>query len=186
MNRFKTLTATALTMVLGLAAMGLAQTGPVTTPPPNPMPGPTAEAGALTEESLKTMLTNLGYAPTESKGSNGNTLFYIKVTRGNTEYSPFVCLSPSKTKIWVQAYLGDMNADEGTRALKLLELNLKTGPSHFVYTPADKKVYLFSPRDNRGFTPKDLKEQIETMLDHCESTKEFWMKPATTTKVDPK
>jgi hypothetical protein len=182
MNSFKTLAATmALAMVVGLTANATAQK-PQITPPQ------TTDNGVLTEESLKTTLVNLGYEPEAAKSTNGVTLYYIKVKRGNMTYNPYICLSPSKTKIWAQTSLGDMTEADGAQALKLLELNLKIGPSHFVYIPADKTVYMFSPMDNRGVTPKELKDQIERLIDNCESTKEVWnvTKPAPTTNITPK
>jgi hypothetical protein len=184
MNCFKTLAATAaLTLVVGLAMMCSAQSGPKPAPAPQ-----AATEGVLTEESLRTMLINLGYTPEESKSTNGTTLFYIKATRGDMSYNPYICLSPSKTKIWAQTSLGDFDANDGARALKMLELNFKIGPSHFVHIPGDKTVYMFSPMDNRGVTPKILKDQIDQLLNNCESTKEVWSvtKPAPTTPVSPK
>ncbi len=183
MNSFKTTAAAmALTMVVGLTAVCVAQTGP------KPVAAPeTAPEGVLTDQSLKTMLINLGYTPEEKAGSD-SSLFYIKVNRGNLTYNPYICLSPSKTKIWVQTSLGTLGPEDGARALKMLELNFKIGPSHFAYIPADKRVYMFLPMDNRGVTPKLLKDQIEKLLDDCEATKDVWnvAKPAPAPVAPPK
>ena len=180
MYSFKILVGMALAAAIGLVSFSTAQQ-----PTPTPTPVQAKDTGVLTEESLKEMLTNLGFEPNGLKGTDGRTLFYIKVTRANTTYTPYVCISPSKTKIWAQTSLGDLTAeDPAARSLKFLELNLSTGPSHFVYIPKDKTVYMFSPMDNRGVTPKILKDHIDGMVDNCEKTKEHWQAAAPAPKAE--
>ncbi len=182
MTRFKTLAAMVIGVValIGVAALCPAQTGPLTTQPPvtqPPVTVPTTDNGVLTAQSLKVMLSNLGYEVREEKTAD-SLIYWITVIRGSVTYNIDMNISPNGEKIWAMVPLADVPANvelPSARLLKLLELNqTMVGPSHFVFVPVTKQIYLNRALENRGVTPKLLRELIDRVTSYCDTTREFW------------
>ena len=177
MNRFKTLATMVLgvAVMIGAAALCPAQTGPLTQPPmtqPQPMPA----NGELTTDTLKTMLTNLGYEFTDEKLEK-TSVIHVKVDHGGLTYQLNITLSTDHTKLWIYTQLATVPTGmemPQPRLLKLLELNDKMGPSFFSYYPKLRNVYLSRPLDNRGVTPVLLRAEIMSLLNGCQQTQEDW------------
>ena len=187
MNRFKTLATMAIgvAVMIGAAMLCPAQTGPITQPPapqppmtqpPAPQPQPMPASSELTPETLKVMLTNLGYEFTEEKLEK-TSIFRIKIEHYGIIYSVSVSLSNNHKKLWICTQLANVPpASEMplARALKLMELNDKIGPSFFSYRPKYKAIWISHPSDNRGVTPVSLRAEIMALLDDCQETREHW------------
>lgn len=143
---------------------------------PKPAQGATIP-GQLTPDSLKEMLTNLGYDFDVEKTTNGNFLHFVKVARKGMNYEVNVNISSNKQKLWCSVALADVKPEHATQSdklLKLLELNQKIGPSHFYYYPPHKMFYIAKPMDNRGITAKLLRENIDSIMETVVTYETDW------------
>jgi hypothetical protein len=127
---------------------------------------------ALTNESLSTMLSNMGYEPKAlSKG------FLIAKKVDSWTINVQVVLSPNLTKIGMNANLGKVDKLEDITAPQLLTLLISNGdidPSCFYIDRDQKKVYLHRSLDNRAVTPAFLREQIDAFCGNVRSTADQW------------
>ena len=138
---------------------------------------PAPVAGQINAEQLQEMLENLGYDVKVEKLASGNTLHWIKIKNKGSTYEVNVNISPSKTKLWTSVGLADVKPEhlaQADRMVKLLELNQKTGPTHFYYYAVHKMIYAAKPMDNRGVTAKLLREHLEDLMTQLATTEEHW------------
>src|SRR5262249_34632744 len=129
------LSAALLSLSLSAYASGAEQPAPAKAAPAN--------TGVLTDESLKAMLENLGYAPKLEK-FNGSNLYCITVDGDGLRFSVSLQISPNKEKIWAIVAVADLAPDAtypAERYLKLIELNDEIGPCYFRYNRANKRLY---------------------------------------------
>jgi hypothetical protein len=137
-----------------------------------PMVKRSDEPEALTNDSLKTTLANMGYEPTDlSKG------YLIAIKRDTWTYNMQVVLSNDGTKLGINANLGTVdNPDEISAAQwrTLLEKSEDTDPSYFYYDKDQKKVYLHRVLDNRALSPAYLRTQIENFTVNIHDTADAW------------
>jgi len=159
-------------LCLATLACGLALLTPLhlqaITPESTNEPAP----GGLTNEGLKQMLTEMGYAPKAlSKG------FLISVKReDNWTVNLQLVLSPNLTKIGFNANLGMVDEATVTTAqwAELLIANGDIDPSAFYFDRTQKKLYLHRSLDNRAVTPDFLRGQIENFVNNVTKTKDLW------------
>jgi hypothetical protein len=131
-----------------------------------------AVPGALTDESLQAMLTNMGYTPKAlSKG------FLISFKRESSwTINMQLVLSPDHTKLGFNANLGKVEEASITAAqwVELLVANGDIDPSAFYFDRKQQKLYLHRSLDNRAVTPEFLRRQIETFAGQVTSTEKLW------------
>lgn len=127
---------------------------------------------ALDNDSLKTMLDSMGYAPTAlSKG------YLIAIKRDTWTYNMQLVLSDDQTKLGINANLGVVeNPDDVSAATwrKLLEDNEDTDPSHFYFDKDQKKLYLHRVLDNRSISPAFLRQQVDNFCGNIHDTSSDW------------
>jgi hypothetical protein len=126
----------------------------------------------LSNDSLKTMLDNMGYAPSAlSKG------YLVAIKRDTWTYNMQLVLSDDQTKLGINANLGKVDDPDSVAAatwLKLLQDNADTDPSHFYFDKDQKKLYLHRVLDNRSITPAFLRQQIDAFCGNIHDTSADW------------
>ncbi len=150
---------------------------------PTPLPGaPTAGAevkpGApLTDEILLQMLRGLGYEPGKiTPLSDGRKMYEVCVKRDGWTIYLTVLLSPDRSVVWIESYLGRVPADDKIMAealLKIVKLNAQVGTAKFVITPSGE-LWLWMPVSNHGITPNHLRTALDYMVGHVKDTVAFW------------
>lgn len=130
----------------------------------------------LTDESLKTMLENMGYTPKVEKTAKGN-IYTITIKRGTWTYIIDLSLSPSKTKLWLSGWLSALPEKEPIPADKLLDLlegSWTYGPAHFRYHRAFRQLNVGLCLDNREMTPAAVRTQIESFMETMKKSELLW------------
>ncbi|MEP6756258.1 MAG: hypothetical protein ABJA67_12210 [Chthonomonadales bacterium] len=129
-------------------------------------------AQTLEDESLKTMLTNMGFEPKPlSKG------FLLAIKQDTWTINMQVVLSPDKRKMGLNANLGKVDEPASITADKWLALLVSNGdidPSAFYYDQTQKKLYLHRSFDNRAVTPAVLRKEVENFAANVRNTDKLW------------
>ena len=91
-----------------------------------PAPAPKADkpvraAAPLTDESLQTMLENMGYDAKEEKLEK-TTIYTVKIDQGDWTYYIDLALSNDKDQLWITSSVADFPADGKVPAETLLRL----------------------------------------------------------------
>jgi len=128
--------------------------------------------GGLTNDSLKQMLTAMGYSPKAlSKG-------FLISFKGGVDWTinVQVVLSPNLTKLGMNANLGkvDEASVTTTQWADLMVANGDIDPSAFYFDRTQGKLYLHRSLDNRAITPDFLRQQIEAFGGNVVSTSKLW------------
>lgn len=157
---------------LATLACGLTVLSPLAAQTPTPDAATQAVPGALTDESLKQMLTAMGYSPKAlSKG-------FLITFKGGVDWTINVqlVLSPNQTKLGLNANLGQVEEANVTAAqwAELMIANGDVDPSAFYYDRKQGKLYLHRSLDNRAITPDFLRQQIESFGGNVVSTEKLW------------
>src|SRR5438874_2165723 len=139
-----------------------------------------AAAGTLTFDSIRTMLTNLGYEFKEEKYNESKTsqgsLFTLKIERDGWALSHYISFSSSHEWIWVTSNGQIVPKDKRAtvaRVLALLQAN--NGPTaHFSVDPQSGLIVINRPVENRGITPAVLRKVIEDIDSFKRHTDALW------------
>jgi hypothetical protein len=137
---------------------------------------PAARAEALTHETLKTMLENLGYKPQTIKSTRGSPMYKFAFDRASWSFTLYVSQSEDKKNVWMSSYLGGLPEPAKLRAdilEKILAKNFDIGPMHFV-VKSPRRLYLELPLANKGITAGQMREQIEEFTVTIKSTETLW------------
>ena len=128
--------------------------------------------GALTDESLKQMLTAMGYSP---KALSQGFLISFKGA-GTWTINLQLLLSPNGKKLGLNANLGKVDEANVTAAqwVELLISNSDIDPSAFYFDRKQGKLYLHRSLDNRAVTPEFIREQIASFGGNIMSTEKRW------------
>jgi hypothetical protein len=133
-------------------------------------PRPTVPA--VTEDSLRQMLDNMGYEPKKlGKG------YLIVIKRDSWTFNMQILLSPDKSKIGFNSNLGSVDNPDSVTAEQwknLLISNSNIDPSFFFFDKDSKKLYLHRPLDNRGLDPVFMRQQIENFCTNIKETGDLW------------
>lgn len=126
----------------------------------------------LTNDTLKTMLSNMGYEPKPlSKG------YLLAIKQDTWTLNMQVVLSGDGRKLGLNANLGKVEDPSTVAAdqwLKLLISNGDIDPSAFYFDKDQKKLYLHRSFDNRAMTPAWLRKEIENFAGNIRSTEALW------------
>ncbi len=139
-------------------------------------PAPAA-SGALTVESMNTMLENMGYEPKVGQYSDGGKYITANVTRGIWTISVSFDLSPDKSKIWLSVFLTKVNDPTKVplaSALKLLDAEANVWPSYFAYSTQYNTIYIYRPLQNADVKPAVLRATIDAFMTNIDSTSAAW------------
>ncbi|MCE9529544.1 MAG: hypothetical protein K8T89_00155 [Planctomycetes bacterium] len=133
--------------------------------------------GVVDNAKLKEMLETLGYDVRESK-SGSTTYYWIQKSADGLDFSLAFSLGGTQEKIFTHVTLAnftDKQLAKSDRMVKLLNLNDMIGPCYFLINPKTKQLYLTRVCENRGMTPRILKDHIGSIVDRAAETKEHWM-----------
>jgi len=127
---------------------------------------------ALTDESLKQMLDNMGFEP--KKVGSG---YQIAIKRDTWTFYIHLILSEDKSKVGMNANLGVVENPDTVTAEQWKALLISNGnidPSFFFFDKDSKKLYLHRVLDNRSITPSFFRQQIENFCSNIKDTGELW------------
>lgn len=170
-----------ITLLTALAATALTLGTPMANaqePTPAPAKATTTQTGKkLTDDDLMKMLEDLGYEITQRpKETDAVKRVHIKVSRGDMDVPISVNLNGDKSLVMAFVNVGKMGETElaNTAALlKLLELNdglLVNGKGKFLVNAKTKVLWMSAVSENRGITPKVLRDHIEeTVASICDN-----------------
>ncbi|HVS37964.1 MAG TPA: hypothetical protein VMS17_20560 [Gemmataceae bacterium] len=185
MSKFAKL-ATAGIMALTLAGMQARADGPTPAPKTDK---PAAVAAPLTDESLLTMLQNMGYDPKVEKLEK-TSIYTVKVDQGDWTYYIDVSLSNDKDELWITSSVADMPADGQLPAAmlqKLLEKNNDIGPSAVYLDAKFKKVKVGLPLLNHGgITPQVFRTYFGDYMKDVTDVQKVCVFPKADDKTDAK
>ena len=156
------------------AALTLGTTTNAQEPTPTPAPAKTTATQAgkkLTDDELMKMLDDLGYEITKRPAETDTVKrVQIKVSRGKMDVPLSINLNGDKSLLMAYVNVGKMGDAElanSAALLKLLELNdgfLVDGKGKFLVNPKTKILWMSATSENRGITPKVLRDHIEGVV----------------------
>jgi len=136
-------------------------------------PKQTEVAGqTLTEDTLKSVLDNMGYEPRKlSKG------YLLAIKQDTWTINMQVVLSPDGRKVGLNSNLGSVPDPATVQADQWMSLLIANGdidPSAFYFDKTQKKLYLHRSFDNRAITPANLRKEIENFAGNVKQTENLW------------
>jgi hypothetical protein len=170
---------TATTLMLGAA--GVRADEPAK--PADAKTAPAVQAGKkLTDDDLVKMIEDLGYEVTRlPQPGDAVKRVQIKVTRGNFDCPMNVNLGgDGQSTLLSFVNLGvpsEAALADAPKLMKLLQQNdgfLDGGRVQFRMNPKTKAIFLARTTENRGITPKLLREHIEQTVAAAYDTQELW------------
>lgn len=132
----------------------------------------------LTEESLLTLLKNLGYEP-EKVG----VTYRIKIEKPKWNFVISISISSNTRKLWMSSFLAqvpDIEKIPQSAMMKLLETNSDIGPAAFVLVedsknkPNGRWLKMQYGQDNRGITPAIFRTELDWFLERLQETGTTW------------
>jgi hypothetical protein len=135
------------------------------------------DSQALTDESLKTMLSNMGYEPEEIKATDGSKIYRVTIEKDDWKFVVNFSISPDKSYVWQVALLKTIPDPDKVPAaplLKMLSENDEIGPVFFSYSPNTKRFYLNAGLENRGVTPARFRKELDRLTGHIKRTAALW------------
>jgi hypothetical protein len=158
----------------------------------DPKPAPKADKPAavpLTDESLQTMLENMGYTVKVDKLEK-TSIYTVQVEQNTWTYYIDISLSNDKDQLWMVSSLVDYPTDGKVPAdmlLRLLEENNNIGPAAVYYDKQYKKIKVGLPLLNHGgVTPAVFRTYFNDYLKDVSSVQELCKFPKTDDKTDVK
>jgi len=137
-----------------------------------------AFAAPLTDDSLKTMIDNLGY--TSSVTTQGATKsFWIPVTLPDNSYTvqTFLQLSSDKTELWIVATLSKIPPGKTVPPSVLMGMLIENDtitPKSFSLSKTSNTFYLNMRVRNDNVTPALLRQSIDAMTAILTRTEPLW------------
>jgi hypothetical protein len=138
-----------------------------------------AKATPLTDDTLKSMLENLGYS-VEVSGDKPPKDFKIHESApdGSLDYTiTFELSAGTGSTLWIFAGLYSIPTDKpppSSALLALLAKNDEIGPVFFSYSTHNKLLYLNAPTPNVDITPQILRQKIKNFVSNMASTYPLW------------
>lgn len=133
----------------------------------------TAAADPLTADTLKTMVTNMGYTP-KDVGKDTPKLEILVVT-SSFNVPLGVEITKSERFIWVTANLGTSKLD-GDRALQLLKRSSDWQPTQFWITSSNT-LTIGMAVNNADVKPENLKFVFEKVAADVAKSSDVWQVP---------
>lgn len=126
----------------------------------------------LTNDSLKTILDNMGYEP--KKLTNG---YLLAIKQDTWTLNMQLVISPDTRKLGLNSNLGlveDPSAIKASEWMNLLISNGEIDPSAFYFSKDQKKLYLHRSFDNRAVTPAVMRREIDNFANTITKTADLW------------
>jgi hypothetical protein len=136
-------------MATALGALQARAEGPTPAPKADK---PVTTTAPLTDESLLTMLQNMGYDPKIDKVEK-TSIYTLKIDQDKWTYTIDVALSGDKDQLWITSSAADFPADGKVPAEKLLQLLEETntiGPAAVYTDKQHKNIKVSLPLLNHG------------------------------------
>jgi hypothetical protein len=136
-----------------------------------------AEEGAITHESLKSLLEGLGYEPEERHFSDTGAAFYKISTAsgGLTVYVDFNVSDPAFLWLSVDYWaLADDQQFPPQVPLDLLAENEGLKYTHFLYLADERRIRLAGKLLNRGIKPADVRRMLDEAVAVSARTQHLW------------
>jgi hypothetical protein len=133
-------------------------------------------ADALTDESLKEKLENLGYEPKVIKSKTGGIMYLLDFERGSYRYVFYCSLATDKSRLWLSSALRPLPTGKDLRAdilEKILAKNDDIGPTHFTLRN-NRYLYLELALENRGITSVRLRKEIDAFAAAIKDNEPLW------------
>lgn len=131
-----------------------------------------AAVESLTNDSLNTTLTNMGYEPKKlTKG------YLLAMKQDTWTINLQVVLSPDLRKVGLNANLGKVDDPAAVAASDWMNLLISNGdidPSAFYFDKDQKKLYLHRSFDNRAIAPAVLRKEIDNFAANVRQTEKLW------------
>jgi hypothetical protein len=131
----------------------------------------------LDNESLHTLLVNMGLDPKVGKNTNGNNSHAVRIEEGDWDIHVDISLSQNMANVWFTAALVDIPDVDRLPASYfrgLLEKNKHIGPAHFAYVPKSKRMNLYMPVKNRDVTPTLIYKELTYFARTVRETHPTW------------
>lgn len=149
--------------------------------PVKPEPAKVAASESLNDESLLQMMRGLGYEPYQTGTfSDGIKFYWVKMDREGYVFNVRFSLSPDKSVVWLQTYLGDVPAADKIAPQTLQKLIEAQNSAVGRFWISENKLYYQLPIDNRSVTPQHLRNRIDTFARVLKSTADLWKTSAWT------
>lgn len=135
-----------------------------------------AAPAALTDDSLRKMLTDMGFEFTDNKSAGGTPFFQLTITRNDWSLSPYVNLSPDKSALWIYVFLQKIPAENknlSAHLRALLEANSSAQVFFNVYKDSGF-IGLNRSVPNRGITPVVFRKTIDQFDEYARQTVDLW------------
>jgi hypothetical protein len=177
-----TLTVTLAAMFALLAGAAFAKDGDTKKKDADPAkkadakPAPSLPADALTHETLKTRLEDMGYDFKVTKSTNGTPMYLVTIDRNNYRFVFYASLSSDFKRLWVSSALRPLPEAGKVRAdilEKLLAKNYDIGPIHFA-VKSNRYLYLDLALMNRHITARSLRTDLDEFMAAVRSTETLW------------
>jgi hypothetical protein len=131
----------------------------------------------LTPDELGKMLTNLALEPKDNSKDKNRDVYLVSIDHDGWKVPITVSLSTNRNVLWLEIKTpplptpGEAGADAW---LRLLELSSESVPAHFAYDKESKRLHLYKPFPNQGWTPKRLREEIANFDSLVRRTVSAW------------
>lgn len=132
--------------------------------------------GALTDESLRKMLTDMGYEFKETRTAANRNYYQLTLDRDGWALTPYVEVSPDNRVVRLQLYLQKVPPDHKSPAphlRALLEANSLSLNFFNVFSDTGF-IVLNRALDNHGITPALLRRNLEEFDSYARKTVDLW------------
>jgi hypothetical protein len=137
---------------------------------------PKVPADALTHESLKKRLEDMGYTFKTILSTTKTPMYLVTVDSNNYRYVFYVSLSSDMKRLWVSCALRQLPEPNKVRAdilEKLLAKNYDLGPTHFA-VKSNRYLYLELALDNHGLGAAKIRGELDEFKVAIRTTETLW------------
>jgi hypothetical protein len=134
------------------------------------------DAGRRTLDDLMAMLEDMGYEPEVKNGDNGAPILLFSCPINGRRFFMGLCPGPNAKKVWLNIYWKLPNGAAIPPAVlqRMLEANLRNGPTNFVYNPRARTIGMALSMDNRDLTVSDLRYWLDGFLTTVAQNESLW------------
>ena len=132
----------------------------------------TAAGQALTTDSLKMTLDNMGLEPKKI-----GDRYQMMIKQDTWKIFVTITLATNNTKLLMRAHLAspaDASKGDASQWLNLLSNNESLCPSTFALDKEQKNLYLIHSFDNRAVTPAVLRRETDNFATNIRKTAALW------------